>query len=68
MFMGKRNDGKTSVSFRIPLEVEKEFHKYCVNREDRVTKSELLTQLICDFLKKVANESEVHKNDDDIYQ
>ncbi len=48
----KRNDGKTSISFRIPIELEKAFHKYCVSREDRITKTEIFTQLIYGFLKK----------------
>jgi hypothetical protein len=50
--MEKRNDGKTTVSFRIPIELERIFHKYCANREDRITKSDLLTQLIRGFLER----------------
>lgn len=47
----ERNDGKTGVSFRIPSELEKAFHKYCAWREDRVTKSDLVAKLILDFLQ-----------------
>ena len=68
--MKKRDDGKTAVSFRIPLELEKAFHKYCAGREDRITKSELFTQLIYDFLEKEGmgvSEVEKPKAIDDIY-
>lgn len=51
--MSKRDDGKTAVSFRIPQELEKAFHKYCANREDRITKSELFTKVIYDHLQQV---------------
>jgi hypothetical protein len=47
----ERNDGKTGVSFRIPTELEKAFHKHCAWREDRITKSELVAKLILDFLQ-----------------
>ncbi|MEY2702023.1 MAG: hypothetical protein RLY43_656 [Bacteroidota bacterium] len=47
----ERNDGKTGVSFRIPMELEKVFHKYCAWREDRITKSDLVAKLISDFLQ-----------------
>ena len=69
--MKKRDDGRTAVSFRIPLELEKAFHKYCVAREDRITKSELFTQLIYDFLLMEgvdASEMEKPKATDDIYE
>lgn len=67
----KRDDGKTAVSFRIPIELEKAFHKYCVAREDRITKSELFTQLIYDFLLKEGVDVppvEKPKATDDIYE
>lgn len=67
----KRDDGKTAVSFRIPVELEKAFHKYCVGREDRITKSELFTQLIYDFLIKEGVDVppvEKPKATDDIYE
>lgn len=69
--MKKRDDGKTAVSFRIPLELEKAFHKYCASREDRITKSELFTQLIYDFLLMEgvdASEKEKPIANDDIYE
>jgi hypothetical protein len=66
-----RNDGKTSISFRIPLELEEAFHKYCVNRDDRITKSEVFIQLIYDFLGKkgvVIPKLESPKASEDIYK
>lgn len=49
--LNERNDGKTGISFRIPVELEKAFHKYCAWRDDRITKSDLVAKLISDFLR-----------------
>lgn len=71
MKQDKRNDGKTAVSFRMPIELEKIFHKYCVSREDRISKSDLFTQLVYAFLKKEGidlNASEMPKADASIYE
>ncbi len=69
----KREDGKIGVSYRIPMDLENAFHTYCStrrSREERVTKSDVVTELLRDFLLKngaiVAN-SEKPKAELDIY-
>ena len=44
----KRNDGKVAVSFRIPTEIEQEFHQYCSLK--RIKKGDMLAKLIKEFL------------------
>jgi hypothetical protein len=67
----KRNDGKVGVSFRIPAELEKEFNRYCVWRDDKIPKSELITQLIHDFLEKqgvkVVSSVSIPEDTDDMF-
>lgn len=48
----QRNDGKIGVSFRIPIELERALNRYCVWRDDKISKSDLITQLISDYLKQ----------------
>lgn len=48
----QRNDGKIGVSFRIPIELEKALNRYCVWRDDKISKSDLITQLISGYLKQ----------------
>jgi len=55
--MTKRKDGKVGVSFRISLELEKAFHQYWANRNDRISKSDLFVQSLQDFLAKENQEA-----------
>ncbi len=69
----ERNDGKIAVSFRIPIELEKAFNRYCVWRDDKISKSDLITQLISGFLSKQQGEEVVSavakpEADDDMFK
>lgn len=48
----ERNDGKVGINFRIPIELEKAFRKYCTWRDDPVSKSEVISKLIIELLQK----------------
>lgn len=46
-----RKDGKVTVSCRIPLEVERALHRHCALSDDRVSKSEIVTKALVDYLQ-----------------
>jgi hypothetical protein len=65
----KRNDGKIGVSFRIPIELDKAFNRHCVWRDDKISKSDLISQLIFDYLRQqgvkvVSTEAKPEASDD----
>lgn len=51
----RQDDGKIGVSYRIPVDLEIAFHTYCSSRRsraERTTKSDVVTELLRDFLEK----------------